>query len=421
MTRMPRQTVALLDPLWFGHHPMYFAEFTASFLRAGADVLSLCPEPGTARRDLAACIGNHAGGGLDRVSFHHLPPEGTGFPANMLPGNPLRTLARWKDAAEALADAEKSSGRHADLLFFPYLDVYLRYLPFPSIPRFFINRPWSGLYLRNHHYGAPPGWKRKLVIHGKGDPMLRSPLCDSIGVLDERFIPAMEDFTGKKISAFPDITRSDLPPQPAPLALEILRKAAGRKIIGMIGLERRKGFLQLLEVAGLARAGNFPYYIVCAGGMNLKEYTEPERRMLADLAHSINSGNIDNLHFDPSAGRIPDEADFNSVFSTFDIAWAAYENFHGSSGTIGKAAAFEIPCLATAGECIGRRIEHYRTGLTIPEVDPALALEAIHRLCNLSDWNGDPLQPDYHAFRKQHSRERLDELTRGISGHPESA
>ena len=47
----------------------------------------------------------------------------------------------------------------------------------------------------------------------------------------------------------------------------------------------------------------------------------------------IASGEIDNIHFNPDAGRIPDEADFNDLFRTFDVAWAAYEGFQGSSGT----------------------------------------------------------------------------------------
>ena len=50
------KTVALVDPLWIGHHPMYFTQFAASFLRAGADVIGLCPEPEIASRDLSAAL-----------------------------------------------------------------------------------------------------------------------------------------------------------------------------------------------------------------------------------------------------------------------------------------------------------------------------------------------------------------------------
>ena len=37
----PTKTVALVDPLWVGHHPMYFSQFTASFLRLGAFVIGI--------------------------------------------------------------------------------------------------------------------------------------------------------------------------------------------------------------------------------------------------------------------------------------------------------------------------------------------------------------------------------------------
>ena len=34
----PMKTVALVDPLWVGHHPMYFSQFTAAFLRRHPEI-----------------------------------------------------------------------------------------------------------------------------------------------------------------------------------------------------------------------------------------------------------------------------------------------------------------------------------------------------------------------------------------------
>jgi glycosyltransferase involved in cell wall biosynthesis len=413
MTPAPQpQTVALIDPLWIGHHPMYFSQFTAAFLRLGTRVIGLCPEPSEAMQ--AARTAAASDDFDQRVSMHHLPSGKRSWFRGRFEGDPLRTFQRWKRAADALYDAEQKAGRRADLVFFPYLDSYLRFLPSATVPGLTLGRPWSGLYLRNHHHGEPPSPKAALRRLAKGDAVIRSPLCRGIGVLDERFIAPMERYTGRTIHAFPDFTDSALPASPYPLATELRRKAAGRKIIGLIGLERRKGMLNLLRVADRARELRLPWYFACVGRFERGEYSGEEQTLLDAVARRSAAGEIDNVHFDPDAGRIPEEADFNSIFASFDLAWAAYEGFEGSSGTLGKAAAFDIPCLATAGECIGHRVEGYRTGLTIPEGDSARALEAIRRILDRRDWDDRPLVGDYARFRNDHGLDRLDQLLAGL-------
>jgi glycosyltransferase involved in cell wall biosynthesis len=387
---------------------MYFNEFTASFLRNGSRVIALCPEPAAAKENLLQTA--HAPEVLDHVHFARLSGGKRSFFNGRFEGDPARTFTRWKRAADALADAESMSGWQADLVYFPYLDSYLRFLPFPQVPDLILQRPWSGLYLRNHHYGESKSLVKSLRMMAKGDALMRSKLCRGIGVLDERFIPEMKKLTHKPVIAYPDVTEGHLSKKPFPLALEIQRKARGRRIVGMIGLERRKGLLTLLRTASLARAADMPIYFVCAGSFHPTEYSEEELAEIKTIVAGVQSGSIDNLHFDPAAGRIPDEGDFNFLFSCFDVAWAAYEGFQGSSGTLSKAALFEIPCIATAGECIGQRIERYHMGLTIPEATPHHALEALPRLVDLRDMNGNPLSPNYALYREDHSQARLDRI-----------
>lgn len=406
----PMKTVALVDPLWVGHHPMYFSQFTAAFLRLGAFVIGLCPNPAEAFSGAKAASESGAVEFERRVSTHLLAGGKRSWFRGRFEGDPVRTYQRWRRCAEALSEAEQEIGRKADLVFFPYLDSYLRFLPFPTVPHLTIDRPWSGLYLRNHHHGETPSPKKSLRMLAKGDALIRSPLCRGIGVLDERFIQPMETYTRTTVDGFPDVTDSTLPAQPYVLAEEILRKAAGRKVIGLIGLEQRKGMLNLLRVAGKARELKLPWYFVCAGRYERPEYSAGEQELIDLTARRIQSGEIDNLHFDPNAGRIPEEADFNSIFSTFDVAWAAYEGFEGSSGALGKAASFDIPCIATQGQCIGHRVEGYRTGLTIPEGNSVKALEAIKRILDGKDWRGEPLMPAHERFREDHGLRRLDSL-----------
>jgi hypothetical protein len=411
MTKAPGKTVALVDPVWVGHHPMYFTQFTESFLRCGAKVIGLCPDPDAAMDDLTASLGRSGAEDLaGRVHFAKLRTGKRSFFNGRFEGDPARTFLRWRTAADALAGAEANCGMRADLVYFPYLDSYLRFLPFPIVPDATLNRPWSGLYLRNHHHGESPSLKKNLRLLAKGDAILRSNQCCGIGVLDERFIEAMEKLTHKPVTAYPDVTQGGLPAVAFPLALEIQRKAAGRKIIGIIGLERRKGILTLLRTAGLAHKAQLPYYFACAGAVHRSEYNAEELAEIDAAVDGIGSGVIDNLHFDPTSGRIRDEADFNFLFSCFDIAWAAYEDFQGSSGTLSKAALFEVPCLATEGECIGQRIDRYRMGLTIPEATPKNALDSISHLIARTDRQGRALNPRYAAYRDDHSQARLDRI-----------
>jgi glycosyltransferase involved in cell wall biosynthesis len=399
--------IVVADPIWIGHHPMYFAQFTAAFIRLGAQVIALCPEPGEARREILGAVSPEVAADLDRhVTIGKIEPARRSLLGGRFEGDPVGTAQRWKQVQREIARAEGLLGRRADLVYFPYLDTYLRFLPVSLAPEILLGRPWAGLYLRNHHHAAPASLRQAVVMLGKGDALLRSASCRGIGVLDERFIPEMERFTGRTVRMFPDFTDTTLPEEPSVLAREIMAKAGGRTIIGMIGLERRKGLLTLLRAAELAKRRDLPYYFVGGGRIFQQEYTAEEWAGILKLAN----GGLENLHLDPQAGRIPTEADFNSLFSTFSVAWAAYENFQGSSNTLGKAAAFRIPCLASEGGCVGHRVDAYGTGLTIPQGDAERALDAIPLLKEGKDRNGQPLALRHADFQADHSLARLDAL-----------
>ena len=404
------KTVALVDPLWVGHHPMYFGQFAASFLRAGARIIGLCPEPDAALRE----IGEASEGIEDwqsRVHLRHMPAGARSFLWGRFEGDPLRTFQRWLRAGDGIDAAEQETGWHTDLVYFPYLDSYLRFLPVPGIPDIALGRPWSGLYLRNHHH-QPNGSSLHASVRmlAKGDAIFRSPLCRGIGVLDERFNDAIERFTGKEVTPYPDVTQTLLPETEPELVRSIRTKAAGRSVIGLIGLEKRKGTLTMMRLALAAHELRLPWYFVFAGVFRKSEYFGSDRSLVESFARKVRSEDLDNVHFDPDAPRIPTEPDFNALFASFDIAWAAYEGFQGSSGTLSKAAAFEIPSVASDGECIGHRIRKFRTGLTIEECNAEQAREAIGRLLAGKDWEDAPLLPDYAGFREAHSIERLDSI-----------
>ncbi len=396
-------TVALADTRWVGHHPTYFTGMSASLLRCGARVIALCPEPGEVRENLARL----GFSGLDeRLAAEPLTCRNHSFLGASRDHDPLTTILRWHKTGRLLRRIERRTGWRADLVFFPYLDNYLRLAPFPSLPGILLRRPWSGLYLRNHHLARSNG---PLRLAAKGDRLLRSSLCRAVCVLDERFNDRLSAISGHPVVDFPDMTDETPPPETIPLAREIATKAAGRKIIGLISMEKRKGLLTLLKAALAAHAKGEPWYFVAAGPWPKFTFAPEEIAFCEDVIRLVGSGEIDNLHFDTSGARFSDGAIYNSLFTTFDLIWAAYEGFEGSSNALTKAAAFRIPVLATAGQCIGSRVQKHRMGRTFPEGDVDACLAAIRAA--LSE---NAPEPDFQGYHALHSRDRLDEIFRDL-------
>jgi hypothetical protein len=387
----PPTTIALADTRWVGHHPTYFREFAGSLRRLGLFVIALCPQP----EDLAAADTLHAAR-LEAPNGGLLTP---------LDNDPASTLVRWWATRRALDDAEDACGRRADLVFFPYLDSYLRFLPSPGVPDLVLGRPWSGLYFRNQHLGhlsGSPGARFKQLA--KGDRLLRSrralPL---VGVLDERFNDDLARQYGRTALPFPDITDETPPNGPVPLAETLRALARGRPIIGLAGsLEKRKGLLTLLRTAEASAAAGDDWFFAAVGTFADETFTAEERAWIETLRHRLS----DSVFLDMSRQRIPDGAPYNTIFSAFDVSWAAYEGFQGSSNTLTKAALFEKPVVATAGECIGARVETHTLGATFPECDHAAARDAIARV--LAEEGTGQARRGHDTYRRFHSRAHLD-------------
>lgn len=404
MTPSPQlMTVALVDTRWGGHHPTYLREFTASLLRIGARVILLCQNP-------EEIISAQPVETTARVHGQRFIHRNCGVIDRRRDHDPASTLLRWRATGTALRDAESASGWRADLVFFCYLDSYLRFAPFPQLPAILLGRPWCGLYFRNAHLAAFNGRSNKFLHRAaKGDGLLASPDCRAVCVLDERFNQTLATICGHPVISFPDMTDEAAPDPACPLVCEIHAKAAGRKIIGMISMEKRKGLITLLRCAIRAHEREEPWFFVATGPFLRETFTPEELVFCDEVTRRIKSGGINNIHFDTRGERIQDGVPYNSLFTCFDLIWAAYEGFEGSSNALTKAAAFRKPVLATAGECIGGRVERHQLGRTFPEGDVAAALAAIHTA--LAAPNPESGFATYHQL---HSRERLDEVFRSL-------
>jgi hypothetical protein len=404
-------TVALVDTRWGGHHPTYLREFTAGLLRIGARALLVCREPA---RIGAEFPNNEAAGRIAGLRFVH---RNHALFDRRRDHDPASTLLRWRATGRALDLAERASGWRADLVFFCYLDSYLRFSPFPIVPDLFLRRPWSGLYFRTAHLGQSNGTLvGALRRAAKGDLLLRNRHCRAVCVLDERFNDSLTEYCGHPVIPFPDMTDETVSGTPAAAAAAIRAQAAGRRIIGLVSMEKRKGLLTLLRAALHAHELHEPWFFVATGPFYRSTFTAAELAFCDEVARRAGSGDLDNLYFDTSGARIPDGPPYNSIFTTFDLVWAAYEDFDGSSNALTKAAAFRIPVLATAGHCVGARVDRHQLGRTFPQADVAACLEAIRSALANTGPDGRPLSPEFDLYHRLHSRDRLDEIFRSLLG-----
>ena len=397
-------TVALAEPRWHGHHPTYFREFVSSLLRNNCNVLALC----SGHEDFQSQVDKDGTG--DRVTVEPLGDRNKSF---FIPGrehDPINTLDRWTRVRSALTRAERRSGKNADLVFFPFLDSMLRFqmLPGAGMSKL-LGRPWAGLYFRNHHFAHPD----PKIMFLKGDHTMRASGCIAIGALDERYLSAMEEHApGTPIFQWPDITDETPATESTPFSTEIRELAKGRPIIGLIGLERRKGVHTLLKAA-TEDPRLKKYFFAFTGSFFPDSYPREELDFAEKVAADIASGKIDNIYFKTEICRIPDGVEFNTLFSTFDIIYAAYEDFCGSSNTLTKSSIFKRKLIATAGECVGRRVEKFGMGETIPEGDSKAAADAIVAL--LENDGGSP-EPRFDEYHEMHDRKQLDRAFARIIG-----
>lgn len=415
-----QKTVVLADPRWFGHHPTYFLEFTASLLRLGHRVIGLTVQPEELKKGAKQICETMGLDFSERVIVGKLEEPSRAY---LRPGqdhDPISAVMRWKFLRRAITKASQESGAEVDFVFLPWLDSYLRFQPSTQLASQ-LGKPWSGLYFRNHHFGHSLGAVSKAA---KGDRSLRNASLVAVGVLDERFNEAMAAESGKEIIAFPDITNETPPQVPSAFSLEIMKAAEGRKIIGMIGLERRKGLLTMLKIAE-AVADSENWYFVAAGQYARDTFSPKEQAYVDSVQAKVDSGELSNLSLKLPGERVNDGADFNSLIRTFNLIYAAYEGFEGSSNALTKGAIFERPLIATRGECVASRVEEFGMGLTITEGSVEEGIEAIRKVLAGVDGEGQPLAKRFQDYHRKHDRKRLDEvfgqlltLAEGSPTHP---
>jgi glycosyltransferase involved in cell wall biosynthesis len=358
-----KKTIAIVDTLWAGHHPTYFKLFCEIAIGCGHKVVALSPAVAemTAWKDQ----NKYTSAQLEILSCSEIIP--LNFPLKII-GSLLTTGKRWLNVRTTL------QGINPDLVFFPWLDSYLNVFLFPCIHKMIFPFVWSGIYFHPVFLRVKSANRLRQMVRETTVKIFKSDRCLGVAVLDEGISLSLQQLIGcKPVTVIPDIADDSAPDSDYEVVKKIKANAQNRKIVLLAGsLEKRKGFLTLLETASQSPAEGF--FFVFAGKMHGNTFSEKELSLIERLA----TAPPDNCFF--LFQEIPGEAQFNALIAMSDVVFACYDHFPHSSNMLSKAALFKKPLIVSNRYCMGAVVEKYGIGATIEEGDHRGCIKAIKAL-----------------------------------------
>jgi glycosyltransferase involved in cell wall biosynthesis len=387
---MSGKVLAIIELRWWGHHPSSFAKFIINAKKLGFRVLAFCP---ASREELAAEISTHD---LEGVMVYKIPGL-----YELLENQPawlryfrVEGLWRWWKVRKYLLTADT----RIDQVFFCMLDDFIvGWIPPVILDRLF-PLTWSGLYLwpfRNDlQYG---GDAPTFTPASQRWRFCKSRRCNHLYTIDEYFVREETqqniDVYSDKWSHFPEYEEQLVVDSTIPLVRQIKEKAAGRKVIGLIGLmEVRKGIHTLLDVARQSHSKDWFFVFV---GSSI----EASREEFRYFSEKASQSGLENcfFHFD----YLPSQTDFYSVMSTFDVVFLAYIRFFYPSGNLAYAALLKKPVIVTEGGVMARRVRDYQLGLVVQEDDVDDCIRAIEEITTQKWSSTDDSWDSYYSTQSQ--------------------
>jgi hypothetical protein len=312
---------------------------------------------------------------------------------------------------QEIETALHSSAKKVDLVFNLFVDGYLQR-----------SDAWKEIQFRNRDGAALVPWVGLCIT-----PEALSQAYDDTRIpdyysveqycgtcfLDENVLQTYQyHFPAKTFTFLPDITETTLPNTQEAMVTEILRNAAGRKIVFMGGsIGKQKNLVQWIDL--ILNADPTQWYFVQVGRINHNNLSPDDQRALAKLeTHSS-----ENLYV--HADYLPDEALFNAIIAASDVIFAVYRDFYRSSNMLSKAAYFEKPLLVSDNCLMGDRVSKYGIGLALPFDQSERIRAGLTAVLGI-----DNLASKFAAYRQDFSVnifcKRLDEFARSCLDHKSS-
>lgn len=387
--------VALVDPLWSGHHPTYLTYLAHALATLGHEAVIFCPEPaqmatllGPARPDAPAC-----------AIEPYVWPRDTATRYNRRTDRRI-ALQRLQHLRTTLQQFEQRIGQPLDLVFFPCMDLYLgNYQSRLDWSRGF-RWPFTGIYFMPRHLLQTRRLEAMRRLWFDPANVLHARTCRGCGMLDEYLVePLARRLPGRRVLAWPDITDETCTGE-TDLSARVREKAGGRTVIGLLGsIATRKGVGDLLQMFN--RLPPSRYFLLIAGSLHQADLHRDEWDRLQKFAAQPPENCLIHLQ------RVPDGQAFNSLVKACDLLWLVYRDFPYSSNMLTKAAVFRVPVMVARGHLMGQRTQQYSLGIGITEGDTE---EAVNRLMDPRTMllkETAAFQEGCATYARQHSMESL--------------
>lgn len=388
------KTIALLDHHSGGHHVAFIKLFGKYLIKLGYRVCVFFPEKNQ------KTIDDYFSSKFPYNSFFIFPfPVKTkSFTSFGIFNAAVSSLYLWYQYRKHIKKAEQQFKINFQAVFFAWLDDHMaNYLPHQIVDYVF-PYAWSGLYF--HPWYLFIVGKKDNVSFSSIDSVLKSKRCLSVGVHDEFLMSKLQNRIKKPVIFFPEIADDSPPDLQYDLAQRVREKSNKRIVIGLIGLSRRKGTVNMITLA--EQADPSLYYFFFAGKFPEADYPTHERERAGNFFKNL----PENCLYFPE--NIEEGARINAVIQSLDILYIVYQNFKSSSNFITKAAHFKKVVLATNRFWIGRKASQYNMGKVVSESNIGEMLEAIAVLRE-HIINGTWDFSKYDSYLSAHRQEMLEQ------------
>ncbi len=362
-----KKTIVLFDHIDGGHHFAFAKLFAKYLLKLEYRVVLILSEGAEKVKFQLQSEGTDV---KDLIVLENCPPM-KGISGGILKTN-LHLVKFWFNTNKLLKRAEAKIGITIDTVFFCWLDSSLHnYIPFQLIDAVFHFR-WSGLFF--HPWYLLDNDIDTRVTLSSVDHMLLSKNCTSVALHDEFLVDKLQNRIQKKVVCFPEIADSTPPEEANGLATQLKISANGRFTMGLIGLNKRKGLINYIDL--IESVSPSDYFFLLAGEISFNDFSESEVEKINKFLRNLPPHVLYHNKF------IEEGAKINAVINALDALFLIYDNFKSSSNFNTKAALFKKPVLATDKYWIGANTEKYRLGITVPEGDTAKAVQGLNQLKN---------------------------------------
>jgi hypothetical protein len=313
----------------------------------------------------------------------------------------IKAFRRWRLLNKTVGSLEKKHKLKFDLVFLSFADVYTaNYLPHQLVDLVF-QHAWAGLYFHPKFLRLHPEEGQYKSGPSAIDNVFRSKHCKAVAIHDQKIADALAFRTGKPVYFFPEIADLSAPDFDNALYKLVKEKAKGKKAIGLVGCEKRKGFHVLKR---LAQENPDGYLFVFAGAFVKEGYTPQEHQELKQFLSQVPS----NVLYIPT--YLKEGVEINSFLAALDAIFIVYSNFTSTSNFSTKAAFLRKPVLATEKHVIGDETRTFDLGVCVGEND----VEELRTGLQVLEEKIKKGQFGYDAYLEKHSTEVLVEGFRHI-------